>query len=150
MAAAAMVFQRKANCTGMRIIFTKKNLNVLPTQPFKNRLEQIRWNFDIKMLKFTKKLIIIPVCRYNMSGLTPKSNASFPQGRLLHFLASLITVKIINFGHPKNWKIWFCHRIMRPKDADGMANSADLDQSVPSGAVWSGSTLFSKTCPPKT
>ena len=29
---------------------------------------------------------------------------------------------------------------MRPKDADGMANSVDADQS----AVWSGSTLFAQ------
>ena len=34
---------------------------------------------------------------------------------------------------------------MRAKDADGMANSVDLDQTAPTasvGAVWSGSTLF--------
>ena len=30
---------------------------------------------------------------------------------------------------------------MSPKDADGMANSVDAD---PSGAVWSGSTMFAQ------
>ena len=32
---------------------------------------------------------------------------------------------------------------MHPKDADGMANSVDLDQTA-LGAVWSGSTLFAQ------
>ena len=34
---------------------------------------------------------------------------------------------------------------MCPHDADRMANSVDPDQTVPSGAVWSGSTLFVQT-----
>ena len=34
---------------------------------------------------------------------------------------------------------------MGPKDADGMANSVDPDQTAPVGAVWSGSTLFAQT-----
>ena len=29
---------------------------------------------------------------------------------------------------------------MSPKDAEGMANSVDSDQTTPLGAVWSGST----------
>ena len=32
---------------------------------------------------------------------------------------------------------------MNPKDAEGIANSVDLDQT----AVWSGSALFAQTCP---
>ena len=35
---------------------------------------------------------------------------------------------------------------MSPKDAAGMANSVDPDQTAPVGAVWSGSTLFAQTC----
>ena len=35
---------------------------------------------------------------------------------------------------------------MSPKDADGMANSVDPDQTAPIGAVWSGSTVFAQTC----
>ena len=35
---------------------------------------------------------------------------------------------------------------MRPKDADGMANSEDPDQTAPLGAVWSGSALFALIC----
>ena len=31
-------------------------------------------------------------------------------------------------------------------NAEGMAGSVDPDQSVPLGAVWSGSTLFGQTC----
>ena len=34
---------------------------------------------------------------------------------------------------------------MSPKDADGMANSVDPDQTAPLGAVWDGSALFAKT-----
>ena len=29
----------------------------------------------------------------------------------------------------------FCHRIIHPKDADGMASSVDPDQTTPLGAV---------------
>ena len=34
---------------------------------------------------------------------------------------------------------------MHPKDATGIANSVDPDQTAPLGAVWSGSALFSQT-----
>ena len=34
---------------------------------------------------------------------------------------------------------------MLPKDADGMANSVDPDQTAPLGAVWSWSALFAQT-----
>ena len=35
---------------------------------------------------------------------------------------------------------------MYPKDAEGIANSADPDQTVPQVAVWAGFALFSQTC----
>ena len=35
---------------------------------------------------------------------------------------------------------------MSSKDAAGMANSVDPDQTAPLGAVWSGSTLFAQIC----
>ena len=35
------------------------------------------------------------------------------------------------------------HRVMSPKDADGIAKSVNPDQTAPLG-VWSGSTLFAK------
>ena len=48
------------------------------------------------------------------------------------------TVKFLIFGHPKkccnNPKIetmWLCHKVMSPKDADGMANRVDPDQTAP-------------------
>ena len=34
---------------------------------------------------------------------------------------------------------------MHPKDADGMANSEDPDQTASSEAVWSWSALFAET-----
>ena len=34
---------------------------------------------------------------------------------------------------------------MHPKDAEGIANSVDPDQTAPLGVVWSGSTLFAQT-----
>ena len=49
-------------------------------------------------------------------------------------------------NHSKIWTMWLYHRVMSPKDADGMANSVDPDQTAPVGAVWSGSTLFAQTC----
>ena len=47
---------------------------------------------------------------------------------------------------PKIWLIWILHRVMSPKDANGMANSVDPDQTAPVGAVLSGSILFAQTC----
>ena len=35
---------------------------------------------------------------------------------------------------------------MHVKDAVGIANSVDPDQTAPLGAVWSGSALFAQTC----
>ena len=35
---------------------------------------------------------------------------------------------------------------MHPRDAEGIANSVDPDQTAPLGAVWSGSALFAQTC----
>ena len=35
---------------------------------------------------------------------------------------------------------------MHPKDADGMANSIDPDQTASLEAVWSWSALFAETC----
>ena len=35
---------------------------------------------------------------------------------------------------------------MHPKDAAGIANSVDPDQTAPLGAVWCGSALFAQTC----
>ena len=49
-------------------------------------------------------------------------------------------------NNSKIWTKWHYHRVMSPNDADGMANSVDPDQTVPLGAVWSGSTLFAQTC----
>ena len=40
--------------------------------------------------------------------------------------------------------MWLYHRVTIPKDADGIANSVDPDQTAPLGAVWSGSTLFAQ------
>ena len=34
---------------------------------------------------------------------------------------------------------------MHAKDAAGIANSVDPDQTAPLGAVWSGSALFAQT-----
>ena len=34
-------------------------------------------------------------------------------------------------NHSKIWTMWFYHRVMSPRDADGMANSADPDQTAP-------------------
>ena len=43
--------------------------------------------------------------------------------------------------------MWFYHVVTCPRDALGIAaKSLDPDQNAPSGAVWSGSTLFAQTC----
>ena len=51
-------------------------------------------------------------------------------------------------NHSKIWTMWLYHRVLSPKDADRMANSADPDQTAPAplGAVWSGSALFAQAC----
>ena len=50
-------------------------------------------------------------------------------------------------NYPKNWTRWLFLRVMHPKDAEGIANSVDPDQTAPLGAVWSGSALFAQACP---
>ena len=64
------------------------------------------------------------------------------------------TVKILKFGTrtsnnchncPRNRKVWCNIALMHPKDADGMANSVDPDQTASSEAVWSWSALFAET-----
>ena len=37
-------------------------------------------------------------------------------------------------------------RVPHPKDAEGIANSVDPDQTAPLGALWSGSALFAQAC----
>ena len=71
-------------------------------------------------------------------------------------IAKRYTVKIWNirtletcYNCPKIWSVWFYHWVMCPEDTDGMANSVDLDQIAPSGAVWSETTLFPQTCLPE-
>ena len=41
--------------------------------------------------------------------------------------------------YPTIWLMWIFHRVMRPKDVDGMENSRLC-------SVWSGYTLFAQTC----
>ena len=47
-------------------------------------------------------------------------------------------------NHSKIWTKWLYYSVIRPNDADGMANSVDPDQTAPLGAVWSGSALFAQ------
>ena len=47
-------------------------------------------------------------------------------------------------NYPKIWTVWLYHRVMSPKDADGMANRVDPDQTALLVAVRSGSTLFAQ------
>ena len=66
----------------------------------------------------------------------------------------MFTVKILKFGTPQTIAItvlkieknWCNIALMHPKDADGMANSVDPDQTASSEAVWSWSALFAETC----
>ena len=44
-------------------------------------------------------------------------------------------------NHSKIWTMWLYLRVMSPKYADGMANSADPDQTA---LVWCGSALFAQ------
>ena len=39
------------------------------------------------------------------------------------------------YNHSKIVTMWLYHRVMSAKDADGMANSVDPDQTAPLGAV---------------
>ena len=48
-------------------------------------------------------------------------------------------------NHAKIWTRWFYRIVMHLKDADGIANSVDPDQTAPPGAVWFGSALFART-----
>ena len=61
-------------------------------------------------------------------------------------------MKFLNFGMLKNIAMIYLKFKQRgqkgiwPRDANGIANSEDPDQTAPLGAVWSGSALFAQTC----
>ena len=65
----------------------------------------------------------------------------------------LSTIKILKFGTPQTIAIivlkieknWCNITLMHPKDAGGMANGVDPDQTASSEAVWSWSALFAET-----
>ena len=61
-------------------------------------------------------------------------------------ILSLVWHPKIYCNHPKSWTRWRFLRIMHPKDAEGIANSVNPDQTAALGAVWSGSALFAQTC----
>ena len=58
-------------------------------------------------------------------------------------LKKLVTVKFLNFRRPENFAVINLkiktkrpnHRVFHQKDANGIANSEDLDQTAPLGAV---------------
>ena len=56
----------------------------------------------------------------------------------------MFTVSLWTDRPPQEKQYDKCPKIMYTKVTDKLAyaNSADLDQSAPKGAVWSGSTLF--------
>ena len=100
-------------------------------------------------------------CRALMHASVPpvKGNHCLPPG-----LEQNLTLKHRSqwYNHRKNHKIldirkftvitlqveprWPFLRVMRPKDAEGISDSVDPDQTAPLGAVWSGSALFAQTC----
>ena len=61
-----------------------------------------------------------------------------------------ITVKIpknsgsikICGNHPKIQTMWLYHRVIRPKDADGKANSVDPDQTAPRNVSFTSSVYL--------
>ena len=62
-------------------------------------------------------------------------------------------VKILKFrtpemccNHPKRFTKWLFLSVLHPKDAEGIANSVDPDQTAPLRVVWSGFALFAQTC----
>ena len=46
---------------------------------------------------------------------------------------------------PETGTFWINNATMHHKDAGGLANSVDPDQTAPVGAVWSVSALFAQT-----
>ena len=44
-------------------------------------------------------------------------------------------------NHSKIWTMWLYHRVMCPKDADGMANSVAPDQTAPESALFAQAYL---------
>ena len=72
----------------------------------------------------------------------PSKEADANQDVSLDLLIEVHWEKNEKFGHqkifgnrPKICTRWLYHRVMRPKGADGMANSVDPDQTAPS-LIW--------------
>ena len=58
------------------------------------------------------------------------------------YLVKLLRKKYCKY--PKILLTWIFHRVMHPKDADGMANSVDTDETEQSDLRLSA--LFAQTC----
>ena len=56
------------------------------------------------------------------SGTKYRSYRKFPKSS---------DIQNICCNHTKIWTMWLSHRVMSPNDADGMAKSADPDQTAP-------------------
>ena len=60
--------------------------------------------------------------------------------QLYHKNPKISDMRKIYCNHPKSWTRWGFLRVIHPKDAEGITNSVDPDQTV-----WSGSALFAQT-----
>ena len=117
-------------------------------------LDKIYWQL-FRLLIYVSKLC----CIEQLLNDTPfEGFASFPpqniSGHCFAFLAfqynyrknpKISDTQNICCNHPKSWTRWHFLTVMHPKDAAGIANSVDPDQTA-LGAVWSGSALFAQTC----
>ena len=100
-----------------------------------------------KFIWWLFKILIVGKRRKNEWNRNWKENIciSLSSIRVDINILKIMTPKIFTVITLKFLTRWLYHRVMRSKDADGMANSFEPDQTAPLGAVWTGSTQFAQT-----
>ena len=83
------------------------------------------YNFQTGVVHFSSS------CQFYVENFCLKNHLLFTYRKVPKFLD---TRKLCDY-YPKTGKKRFYHRLMHPKDADGIANSEDPDQTAPLGAV---------------
>ena len=101
---------------------------------------------ELKRKRKNTTLLISSYIVWDHQTLICALNSHFVETLDYHKFPKYSDTQKICCDHPKSWTRWHFVRVMYPKDAEGIANSVDPDQTTPLGAVRSRSALFAQTC----
>ena len=104
----------------------------------------VAWGFWRVFNKFVNKRGYVFSCMTKQNLGNRKLSTNLPY--FYKILGPLLVTNYCNYS--TIWTCWFFYLSMCLKMVGRLKNSADVDQTAPIGAVWSGSTLFARNlCP---